>query len=70
VTTVERSYTNNNYHITLEIDERYGRNYYTVQACPMIGEHLCGYPVRQMTYAMNEKSKAINTYNRYVKKYV
>lgn len=70
MTVVEKSHKNNNYYITLEINERYGNYYYTVQACPMIGEHLCGYPVKEMTYAMSEKNKAINTYNRYVKKYV
>ena len=70
MTIIERSHTNNNYYITLEINERYGKNYYTVQACPMIGEHMCGFPEKETTYAINEKEKAIRTYNRYVKKYV
>lgn len=70
MTIVERSHKNSNFHITLEINERYGRSYYEVQVCPMIGKHLCGNPIRQTTYAMSEKSKAVRTYSRYVKKYL
>lgn len=70
MTLVEKSHKNDNYYITLEIDESYGRNFYKVQACPMIREHFYGYPVREMIYSLNEKEKAIRTYNRYVKKYV
>ena len=53
------------YHITLEIKE----NCFHVQACPFIGDHLCGYPVAEYTYSINEKEKAVRTFKRYSKKY-
>ena len=67
---VERIHINNNYYITLEITERHNNNIYVVQVCPRIDENLCGYPIRKITYSINEKSKANNTFNRYVKKYI
>lgn len=67
MTTIIKSHKNDNYYISLELDKR---NIYTVQACPRINENLCGYPEREITYPINEKKKALATYNRYVKKYI
>lgn len=61
-----KSHKNDNHYISMEWDKN---NIYVVQVCPIIDENLCGYPIRKMTYAINEKAKAQNTFNRYVKKY-
>ena len=61
-----KSHKNDNYYITLEWSKN---NIYVVQVCPIISENLCGYPIREITYPINEKNKANNTYNRYIKKY-
>lgn len=61
-----KSHKNENYYISLEWGKN---NIYIVQACPIIDENRCGYPIREMTYSINEKAKAYNTFNRYVKKY-
>ena len=64
---IERIHENDNYYITLKIIN----NIYVVQVCPIVDKNnnLCGYPEKEMTYSINEKNKAINTFNRYVKKY-
>lgn len=63
---VEKQHTNDNYYISLEVKN----NCYVVQVCPRINENLCGYPIREMTYTINEKEKANSTFKRYVKKYI
>lgn len=70
MTIVEKSCTNKNYHITIEIEFKYNKPLYVVQACPLIGEHLCGYPEREMVYSFEEREKAYNTFRRYKKKYI
>ena len=62
-----KQHKNNNYYITMEWDKS---NIYIIQVCPIIDENLCGYPIREMTYALNEKQKALATFNRYIKKYI
>ncbi len=72
MTIVIKSVKNNHYYITLEIEERYGKLCYIVQACPILNKdlHLCGCPTREITYTMDEKKKACATFNRYTKKYI
>ena len=67
MTFVEKQHTSDNYYITMEWDKN---NIYVVQVCPRINENLCGYPIREMTYSVNEKEKAIATFNRYKRKYI
>lgn len=67
MTVTIKQHTTKNYYITMEWDKR---NIYVVQVCPIIDENLCGYPIREMTYSINEKQKAIATFNRYKKKYI
>ena len=70
MTVTEKSHLNDNYYITLDVEEgRYGF-YYEVQVCPRISENECGYPVRRMAYHMGDRTKALATYKRYIKKYV
>ena len=67
---VVEQHMNNNYYITLEIIIRWDQQLYHVQCCPLFSNGLCGYPEREMTYSINEKQKAYNTFKRYVKKYI
>lgn len=70
MTTVVKQHTNDNYYISLSIETRYGNDIYIVQVCPCYkNSDLCGYPIREMAYPINEKKKAYATYRRYVKKY-
>lgn len=55
----------NGYYVTMECEE----NLYKVMVCPCYGDNMCGYPIREMYYNMNEKNKAIATFRRYVNKY-
>lgn len=70
MTLVEKSHTNENYYITVEIQFGRAGPYYSVQVCPRIGDCECVYPIRDMTYCINEKKKAYATFNRYKRKYV
>lgn len=70
MTITEKSHTNNNYYISIGIEEKYNKINYLVQVCPIISENICGYPIRKTTYSINEKTKAYNTFNRYIKKYI
>ena len=63
---VKESCKTQNYYISLEIIN----NMYIVNVCPLISDCLCGYPEKSITYSINEKVKAYNTYKRYVKKYI
>lgn len=69
MTTTILHHSTNGYYITLSIETRVYGNVYVVEACPFIGEHLCGYPERQMTYNINDEKKAKATFKRYCKKY-
>lgn len=61
-----KQHTTKNYYITMEWDKS---NIYVIQVCPIVGG-VCGYPERQTTYPLNEKKKAIATFNRYKRKYI
>jgi hypothetical protein len=69
MTTTVKSYTNENYYVSLEIKTSYNSNYYEVSVCERIGECECGCPINSITYSMEEKAKALATFNRYKKKY-
>ena len=70
MTITEKSHTNNNYYITCNIETNGTTEFYRVQVCPIISKNLCGYPIRKITYSINEKEKAYNTFKRYIKKYI
>ena len=70
MTMVEKSHTNDNYYISLEIKMEYGTSFYNVQVCPIISDSICGFPIREMIYSIIEKEKAHRTYERYMKKYI
>lgn len=65
MTTIIKSHITNDYYITLSIDTRYYSPVYSVEICPRTGAASCGYPIRSMTYPLNEQKKALATYNRY-----
>ena len=69
MTTVIKQYKNNNYYITLEIENRYDVDVYVVQVLPCIDDSRCGYPIMEMSYPIKDKKKALATYRRYVKKF-
>ena len=66
MTLVIRQQTENGYHVVMEWDKT---NIYRVAVCQMIDENLCGYPLNEMIYSINDKKKAEATFRRYVKKY-
>ena len=66
MTTTTKQHTSERYYIVIEVD----RNVYRVPSLPLIGDHMCGYPVAECTYTMSERDKAIRTFNRYKKKYI
>ena len=70
MTTVVRSHKSENYYISLDVECGYYGSYYSVQVCPRISDCECGYPIRDMTYPINEEKKANATFNRYKRKYV
>lgn len=70
MTTVVRSNTSENYYISLEVEHGYYGPYYSVQVCPRISDCECGYPIRNMTYPINEEKRANATFNRYKRKYI
>ena len=70
MTTVIDSHTSANYYIVLELRNSVCGPYYRVQVCPRTGECTCGYPIRGMSYTLDEKEKARATFRRYKKKYV
>lgn len=70
MTIVLKQHTNENYYITLNIKNRYDRDYLEVQCYPLINKDFYGAPIRNVTYSLNEEKKAYNTFKRYVKKYV
>lgn len=62
-----KEHINKNYYISMEWDKN---NIYVVQVCPRYNDNLCGYPIREMTYTLNEREKALATFRRYKKKYI
>lgn len=70
MTIVLKQHSNENYHITLNIKNRFSQDYLEVQCCPLINKDFCGTPIRSITYSLNEEKKAYDTFKRYVKKYV
>ena len=75
MTLVIKQHTENDFYVTLELDKGglYTANkqkfIYVVEVCPIHKNNMCGYPIRKMTYAYNDKKKAEATFRRYVKKY-
>ena len=69
MTTVVKSHTTKTHYITLELEARSRGYVYIVEACPRIDDCRCGYPERQMLYAMSERKKAEATFKRYCKRY-
>lgn len=61
-----KQHTENGYYVILEWDKA---NVYRVAVFPLQNKHLCGYPVKEMTYSINDKKNAEATYRRYVRKY-
>lgn len=70
MTVILKSCKSNDYYVSIEIENRYGKDVYVVQVCPYYGDCLCGYPIKEMTYPYADKEKAYRAYRRYVKKYV
>ena len=52
MTVTIKSNTNNNYHVSLDMENRYGNDVYIVQACPCIDDSRCGYPEKEMIYSI------------------
>lgn len=70
MTTTIKQCKSDPYYVSLEVTKnRCGNGIYVVQVCPCIDECRCGYPEREMTYAIQDKEKAYATYRRYVRKY-
>ena len=69
MTVVEKQHTNENYYIAMELKQGYNTMHYEVVACPIVDDNLCGYPIRSMTYSLDEKKKAENTFRRYKNTY-
>ena len=69
MTTVVLKRNTANHYITMSLELRTYGAVYVVAVCPMIGEHLCGHPIREMVYSINEEEKAVATFNRYCRKY-
>lgn len=70
VTVVIESCENEKYHVDMEVTTRGNNQVYVVQVCPRFNENMCGYPLNQRTYSVNDKKNAYATYKRYVKKYI
>ena len=69
MTTTIKQCDSDDYHVSLDVENRYGNEIYVVYACPRIDECRCVYPEREMTYAIQDNEKACATYRRYVRKY-
>ena len=69
MTVIVKQYENENYYISLEITTRYNRSIYLVQVYEMTNGEPNGYPIKEISYPINEKQKALATYRRYIKKY-
>lgn len=70
MTVIVKQYKTDDYYVTLEIENRYGNNIYVVQVCPCYkNSDLCGYPIKEISYSISEKQKALATYRRYIKRY-
>lgn len=69
MTVCTNSHTENGYYVTMEIERRYNHDVYVVKVCPCIDEFRCGYPIKEITYPINDQKKAYATYKRYINKY-
>jgi hypothetical protein len=65
MTTILKSHKTDDYYIALSLDFRGYGEVYSVEICPRTGANTCGYPIRSMTYSVNDKKKALATFNRY-----
>lgn len=65
MTTVLQQQITENYYISLSHEN----NTLIVEACPLLGDHTCGYPVAKMVYTLGEMDKAKRCYKRYIKNY-
>lgn len=66
MTVTIKNHVTDNYYIGLHLEN----STYIVEVCPRIRENMCGYPIREMRYTINEKDKAERTFKRYIKKYI
>ncbi len=64
-TVVIASKETKNHYISVELQNRYGNNFYIVQVCPKQKDNLCGYPIREVIYRSEKKAKA--AFNRYIR---
>ena len=69
MTVTIKEHINEYTYISLEIKNQWGMSYYEVQACQMYSDGTCGNPFINMIYSMDEKEKALATFNRYKRKY-
>lgn len=62
--TIKKHHTKTHY-ITIKADGAL----LTVEACPLLGDHMVGYPQSKTTYHHTEQKNAERTFKRYIKKY-
>lgn len=70
MTVTEKNHKNENHYISLEIKTNYNMTYYEVSVCPLFSDCECGSPIKSIVYSMDERKKALATFNRYKKEYV
>lgn len=70
MTITEKQHTNENYYISMEIETRYGMTYYEVSVCPLLNAWEGGSPIKSIVYSMDERKKALATFNRYKREYI
>lgn len=69
MTNTIKSHIENGYYVYMEWDKE---NIYRVGVCPCCKDNMCEYPIypiREMTYSINDKKNAEATYNRYIREY-
>ena len=66
MSTVIKQHKENGIYVVMEWEKS---NIYRVASYICYHDGRCGYPIKEMTYSINEKKKAEATFRRYVKKY-
>ena len=61
-----KQHKENGYYVLMEWDKT---NVYRVAVCPCYDGNMCGYPINERIYGLNEKKNAEATFRRYVRKY-
>ena len=69
MSTVIKHCSVNGFYICLEVRFEGMYIYYNVEVCIEHFKGICGSPINQVTYNINNRKNALRTYNRYVKKY-